>query len=186
MSGMLQSRSRSHLHQRFYQLEKHLSKAGHPYRKFGTGDYDTLWSKPKADGRDPRQQLISWWEKEYCAKRMKLTVIGKDGVDKLEQWVRERFEAVPVRTDGAPAVGPNGQRVVFEDSPTDPNRAGVSDAEWLCALSFGPLITQWVTFGKPVRDDRGIEITFPVPDIEHLYQSKVSSLLINSTGVPRC
>lgn len=57
---------------------------------------------------------------------MKLTVIGKDGVDKLEQLVRERFEAVPVRTEGAPAVGPNGQRVVFEDSPTDPNRAGVS------------------------------------------------------------
>jgi insulysin len=32
-----------------------------------------------------------------------------------------------------------------------------------------------VTFAKPVRDDRGIEITFPFPDTDHLYQSKVSS-----------
>jgi insulysin len=31
-----------------------------------------------------------------------------------------------------------------------------------------------VTFAKPVRDDRGIEITFPFPDTDHLYQSKVS------------
>jgi insulysin len=112
--------------QRFYQLEKHLAKPGHVYRKFGTGDYETLWSRPKADGRDPRQQLISWWEKEYCAKRMKLVVVGKNDVDTLEKWVRDRFEAVPIRTEGAPAVGPEGQRVVFEDTPTDPARMGVS------------------------------------------------------------
>ena len=112
--------------QRFYQLEKHLSKPGHVYGKFGTGNYDTLWSKPKEDGRDPRQQLMSWWEKEYCAKRMKLVVIGKDSIETLENWVKEKFEAVPIRTEGAPAVGPNGQRVVFEDSPTNPDRMGVS------------------------------------------------------------
>lgn len=112
--------------QRFYQLEKHLSKPGHVYRKFGTGNYDSLWSEPKADGRDPRQQLLSWWEKEYCAKRMKLVVIGKDSIETLEKWVKEKFEAVPVRTEGAPAVGPKGQRVVFEESPTNPDRMGVS------------------------------------------------------------
>jgi insulysin len=57
---------------------------------------------------------------------MKLAVVGKDDVETLERLVREKFEAVPVRTESSPAVGPNGQRVVFEDSPTDPNRAGVS------------------------------------------------------------
>jgi insulysin len=112
--------------QRFYQLEKHLSKPGHVYRKFGTGNYNSLWSEPKADGRDPRQQLMKWWEKEYCAKRMKLVVIGKDSIETLEKWVKEKFEAVPVRTEGAPAVGPKGQRVVFEESPTNPDRMGVS------------------------------------------------------------
>lgn len=105
---------------------------------------------------------------------MKLAVIGKDDVDTLEKMVREKFEAVPVRTENSPAVGPNGQRVVFDDSPTDPARAGVSVPS---KPPMGSLLTfQWVTFGKPVRDDRGIEITFPVFDIEHLYQSKVNAV----------
>lgn len=59
---------------------------------------------------------------------MKLVVIGKDSIETLEKWVKEKFEAVPIRTEGAPAVGPNGQRVVFEDSPTNPDRMGVSFA----------------------------------------------------------
>jgi insulysin len=69
---------------------------------------------------------MKWWETEYCARRMKLVVVGKNDVETLEKWVRDRFEAVPVRTEGAPAVGPNGSRVVFEDIPTDPARMGVS------------------------------------------------------------
>jgi insulysin len=96
------------------------------YGKFGTGNLETLWNQPKADGRDPRQQLIEWWAKEYCAKRMKLALVGKEDVDTLEKWVRERFESVPVRTEGQPAVGVDGVRVVFEDSPIGEDRYGVS------------------------------------------------------------
>lgn len=65
---------------------------------------------------------------------MKLAVVGKDDVDTLERLVREKFEAVPVRTENSPAVGPNGQRVVFEDSPTDPARAGVSLFDLVCCV----------------------------------------------------
>ena len=57
---------------------------------------------------------------------MKLVVIGKDSIETLEKWVKDKFEAVPIRTEGAPAVGPKGQRVVFEESPTNPERMGVS------------------------------------------------------------
>lgn len=85
---------------RSYQLEKSISKPGHPFGKFGTGNRETLWDKPRAEGRNPRQQLISWWEKEYCARRMKLAIVGKEDVGVLEKWVRERFEQVPVRTEG--------------------------------------------------------------------------------------
>ena len=30
-----------------------------------------------------------------------------------------------------------------------------------------------MTFTKPVQDSRGLEITFPFPDLDHLYQTKV-------------
>ncbi|KLT45842.1 hypothetical protein CC85DRAFT_239827 [Cutaneotrichosporon oleaginosum] len=135
---------------RSFQLEKSLSKPGHVYGKFGTGDFKTLWEQPRAAGRDPRQQLIEWWEKEYCARRMKLAVAGREDLDTLEKMVRERFNRVPVRTEGAPPTGPNGVRVTFEDHPYGPEQRGV------------------VTFAKAVRDVRMLEIVVPVPDLSHL------------------
>ncbi|WWC92904.1 uncharacterized protein L201_007866 [Kwoniella dendrophila CBS 6074] len=149
---------------RFFQLEKSLSKEGHPYGKFGTGNYESLWSKPKEFGRDPRKQLIEWWEKEYCAKRMKLAVVGKEPVEVLEKWVKDRFEKVPIRTEGQSETGSNGVRITFEDSP------------------FGEEQLGQFTFAKPVRDMRGLEITFPFPDLDHLYQSRPSHFLAHFLG----
>ena len=101
-------------------------RADHAYHKFGTGNYSTLWSKPKEAGRDPRQQLIGWWEKNYCARRMKLAVVGREDVETLEKWVKERFEKVPVRTEGLPPTGVDGVRVTFDESPMGPEQMGVS------------------------------------------------------------
>ena len=112
--------------QRFFQMEKHIFRADHPYHKFGTGNYETLWSTPKAAGRDPRQQLIAWWAENYCARRMKLSVVGKEDLETLEKMVQERFEAVPVKTEGKPQVGVDGVRIAFEESPIGPEQMGVS------------------------------------------------------------
>ncbi|WVQ84726.1 hypothetical protein IAT38_006883 [Cryptococcus sp. DSM 104549] len=149
---------------RFYQLEKSLSKAGHAYGKFGTGNYESLWSTPKEAGRDPRRQLIEWWEREYCARRMKLCVAGKEDVETLEKWVRERFEQVPVRTEGRPEVGLDGVRLAYEDSPYGPEQLGK------------------ITFAKPVRDVRGLELVFPFPDLDHLYQSRPAHFISHFLG----
>lgn len=110
-----------------FQLEKSLSKPGHVYGKFGTGNLETLWEKPQADGRDPREQLIEWWKNEYCARRMKLVVAGREDLDTLEKYVRERFDKVPVRTEGRDPTGPNGVRVTFEDHPYAADQRGVSE-----------------------------------------------------------
>ncbi|WWC73601.1 uncharacterized protein I206_107573 [Kwoniella pini CBS 10737] len=149
---------------RFFQLEKSLSKPGHPYGKFGTGNYESLWSKPKDAGRDPRRQLIEWWEKEYCARRMKLAVVGKEPIETLEKWVKDRFEKVPIRTEGKPPTGPDGVRLTFEDSP------------------YGEEQLAEFTFAKPVRDMRGLEITFPFPDLDHLYKTRPSHFLAHFLG----
>lgn len=58
---------------------------------------------------------------------MKLAVVGKDDLETLEKWARDKFAKVPIRTEGAPEVGPNGVRVVFEDQPIGEERMGVSD-----------------------------------------------------------
>jgi insulysin len=57
---------------------------------------------------------------------MKLAVAGRDDLDTLEKMVRDKFSAVPTRTEGRPLTGPNGVRVTFDDSPYDANMRGVS------------------------------------------------------------
>lgn len=83
---------------RSYQLRRHLSSSKHPYHMFLVGSRETLWDAPRREGRDPRAELIDWWKKMYCAKRMKLVLVARESLDTLEGWVREQFEGVPVRT----------------------------------------------------------------------------------------
>ena len=107
-------------------MEKHVFRQDDAYHKFGTGNYRTLWEAPRAAGRDPRKQLIEWWEKWYCARRMKLAIVGKESTEELERWAREKFAKVPIRSEGAPAVGEEGVRVVFDSSPMGEKQMGVS------------------------------------------------------------
>jgi insulysin len=104
---------------RFFQLEKHLSSPNHPFSKFGTGSIETLWEAPNRQGRDPTAELAAWWKKEYCARRMKLVVVGKEDLDTLTEWVRERFEAVPVRTTDAKS------RLVYDNQVLEKEQTGV-------------------------------------------------------------
>jgi len=116
---------------RIFQLNKSLTKEGHPWSKFGSGNRDTLSaagrafkatkngngnaavnghapvspdgslscsplpsripspapsnisanSENDADGgvigRETRRRLVEWWDREYCAGRMRLCVVGK-------------------------------------------------------------------------------------------------------------
>lgn len=81
---------------RIIQLGKSLSIPGHPWSKFGTGNYASLTEAArKKTGNEPsdqvtsggegpieretRRRLVEWWEKEYCAGRMTLAVVGQGG-----------------------------------------------------------------------------------------------------------
>ena len=92
---------------RIFQLSKHLSRPGHVWSKFGTGSRESITKAAKelrskgeleqiiengscttsdssesdADGgpigRETRRRLIEWWNKEYCASRMRLCIVGQ-------------------------------------------------------------------------------------------------------------
>ena len=49
---------------------------------------------------------------------MKLVVLGQESLDTLECWVRERFEDVPVRTDGT--------RLTYSERVLEEEQTGVS------------------------------------------------------------
>ena len=54
------------------QLERSMSKEGHDYGKFGTGNSETLNDIPKSKGIDVRQELLKFHEKWYSSNIMGL------------------------------------------------------------------------------------------------------------------
>ncbi|KAI6045609.1 Metalloenzyme, LuxS/M16 peptidase-like protein [Pisolithus marmoratus] len=97
---------------RIFQLNKTLSKAGHPWSKFGTGNRATL----TAVGRETRRRLIEWWSKEYCASRMELCVIGREPLEELAGMVSRLFSPIPNHGQGPPPL--------IDDHPFGPNEMG--------------------------------------------------------------
>ena len=59
------------------QLEKSLSSRDHAYWRFGTGNLDSLWTIPRQQGLDVRDELLKFHERFYSANVMKLVVLGK-------------------------------------------------------------------------------------------------------------
>jgi insulysin len=79
---------------RFQQLIRSSANPQHPFHQFSTGNLDTLDVKPKAQGINTRDELLRFHAKYYSANLMRVTVLGKESLDTLEEWVRECFEPV--------------------------------------------------------------------------------------------
>ncbi|KAJ7481222.1 Metalloenzyme, LuxS/M16 peptidase-like protein [Mycena galericulata] len=123
---------------RIFQLGKHLSVEGHPWRKFGSGNRESLTDAAKhlkAKGRLETQQnghlapspipsrLSSPAPSEYCASRMRLCVLGDQSLDDLAILASTLFSPILNRgIDPLPMV---------TSSPIGPKERGT-----LVAISF--------------------------------------------------
>lgn len=88
---------------------------------------------------------------------MKLVVLGKEPLDELEQWVDELFTGV-------------------ENKNLPENRWDGTEQP----LTKAELSTQ--IFAKPVMESRNLEIWFPYPDEEALYETQPSRFLSHLLG----
>uniref|UniRef100_A0A1A9ZSH2 Peptidase M16 N-terminal domain-containing protein n=1 Tax=Glossina pallidipes TaxID=7398 RepID=A0A1A9ZSH2_GLOPL len=57
---------------RIKQIQRHLAKCGHAYKKFGSGNKITLYDIPKSKNIDVRKELLSFHKKWYSANIMSL------------------------------------------------------------------------------------------------------------------
>ncbi|KDR81747.1 hypothetical protein GALMADRAFT_58881 [Galerina marginata CBS 339.88] len=144
---------------RIFQLNKHLSKPGHVWSKFGSGNRNSLSkaarelkeqgkpdhtsvrlaatpipsrrpspapsttsnsSETDADGgaigRETRRRLVEWWNKEYCASRMRVAIVGKESLDDLTDLANTLFS--PVLNRGREALP------MIYDHPFGPEEKG--------------------------------------------------------------
>jgi secreted Zn-dependent insulinase-like peptidase len=72
-------------------------------RVFGTLQ---LKLQPAALGIDLRSQLLRFHDQWYSAHLMKLCVLGRQPLDELEAWVREKFGAVTRNSTNPPVFDP--------------------------------------------------------------------------------
>jgi len=136
---------------RFSQLMRSFASTDHPYHKFGTGSLETL--KKHADILD---KLFEFHGKYYSSNIMKLVILGRESIDDLEKWAREKFSAVKNKNVVLPPL--NG-----EPFPSK---------------QFVPVRYKVV----PVKDLRKITIYWNLPEQYSLWKSKPSHLLGHLIG----
>ncbi|KAI0353367.1 LuxS/MPP-like metallohydrolase [Trametes cingulata] len=150
---------------RILQLTKNLSLPGHPWAKFGTGNYASLSGVGRRREqnisdedalKETRARLVAWWQQEYCASRMSLAIIGRESLDELTSIAVSQFSKIANRG-------------------LDP-RPAFKDDVW------GPEHTSTVIFIETVKDYHGFSLSFHLPDLREHYTSKPASFLAHFLG----
>ncbi|KAJ9081352.1 metalloprotease [Entomophthora muscae] len=75
-------------------VQKYTLNQSHPFSRFFTGTYDTLYKIPKSKGIEPRQEIIKYYNKYYSANQMRLVVLGRESLDQLKNMTVSKFSNV--------------------------------------------------------------------------------------------
>jgi insulysin len=152
--------------QRIVQVNKSLANPYHPCSRFAPGNRITLFEIPVSKGHSPREKCLAFFRATYAASRMKLVVLGREGLDILETWVREIFAAIP-------------DRPVHEKNISCP----VYTEEQLCRQVFiKPILwLRWMHVQFVYQDEEGLQKTHPSWYITYLLEHEgpgsISALL---------
>ncbi len=82
---------------RYLDVLKEVTNPRHPFSKFTVGNLDTLAEQGE---ESLRSAAVDFYQQYYSANAMSLVVLGKEPVDELAQWVKQKFS--PVRNRHLP------------------------------------------------------------------------------------
>ncbi|NIR31231.1 MAG: insulinase family protein [Gammaproteobacteria bacterium] len=137
---------------RAYAAFKQAVNPKHPLSEFQVGSLETLSDRP---GNDVRDDLIAFYRGHYSANVMALAVLGREPLDVLEGWVREKFAGVENRGATAPDI----DEPLFEEGRL-PLRLNV----------------------VPVKETRELSLTFPIPPLLEHYRTKPANYVAHLLG----
>jgi secreted Zn-dependent insulinase-like peptidase len=124
----------------------------HPFATFAVGNNQTLADR---DGTGLRDELIAFYRRYYSANLMALAVVGREPLDTLERWVRERFS----RVENRQAVGLDITQPLFRPGAL-PARLDV----------------------VPEREQYALSFSFPIPAQRPLWRSKPAGHVAHLLG----
>jgi len=137
------------------QLKKLLYREGHPIKKFGTGNLETLKVIPESKGINTREELLKFYNKYYSSNIMKLAIYGKESLNDLTEMAVRLFSNIK-NINVVPTKFPND--TIAKD---DINK---------------------VLIYKPVKDLRNIDLIFPFKDDVSHYLTKPGHYLSHLIG----
>ena len=136
---------------RVYQVQKETTNQAHPFSKFSVGNLTTL------DGPESalREELLTFYQQQYCANIMTLCLVAPASLDQLEAWAKTYFEAIVNR--GV--------------SKHYPEALLVTDAERLKQIAIVPL-----------KQQKRISVNFALPGIDQFYKRKPLTFISHLLG----
>jgi secreted Zn-dependent insulinase-like peptidase len=137
---------------RIFSASKQAINPEHPYANFPVGSLETLADRPSAPVRD---DLIAFYRSHYSAGLMALVVLGKEPLEVLLDWVRSRFSRIP-------------------NTGAEPLRITTP----LYAPGQLPARLDVV----PIKEQRSLSLSFPVPPVIPHYRSKPISHIAHLLG----
>ena len=126
---------------RFREVRRQTTNPEHGFSQFSVGNLDTLADR---EGRPVWDDLRAFYDAEYSASRMVVSVIGREDLDTLEGWVRDRFSQVP--SNGKPAPAQTVAPYTADQLGVRVNVIPVADERYL-QMEF-PVPSEWRHFGE--------------------------------------
>jgi insulysin len=137
---------------RAYSVLKQVINPAHSLARFSVGSLDTLQDRESMSLRDA---LLKQYHDFYSAEHMSVAVIGRESLDELESMVRSHFGQVARRGAGV-----------------------TTDMESLFSNDTLPALLEI----SPIRDQRSLTFTFPIPLMQEHYKAKPLQYLGNMLG----
>lgn len=137
---------------RIYEVLKDTTNQAHPASQFSVGNLDTLADRENDLLID---DLNALYKAHYTSSKMALALVGREDLNTLEKWAREKFSAIPN----------NGKKAESAKvSPYLPEQLGVN-------ISI-----------TPMKDTRTLSLYFPVPNSTKYLEEKPLDLVVSLLG----
>ena len=156
---------------------------GHPYGKFLWGNKQSLNGKGMSTKR-AEALLRNFYENNYSADIMKLTVVSAESLDCLEDLVRSCFSGIKnihlqkARGDQALSIAPQGSG---PSADSEERRVNLDRAKLNLPLANRGAAT--VVHTKALRQESNyLKLTFQLPAFDHLYEMVPTDYIASLLG----
>lgn len=137
---------------RLYQVHKEVVNPEHPFAKFSVGNIETLGDR---NGKSIRDEIIAFYEHNYSADLMTLTIVAPSKLDVIENWVKEKFSLIKNQNLASKALS---QELIREQDK-------------------GIFVKV-----KPVKDSKRLILSFNFPSMSEHYSTKPLSYFAHLLG----